>query len=92
VWGCSGDDVWLVAGSAHGEEIFASSDRGATWSRRGSAPAGLTDLSPTGGGTGFAASGGRQPTLWAVTGDGARFTSVALPSWVATVGGTTGED
>lgn len=91
-WGCAGPEVWLAAGAAGHDVVQASSDGGLTWTREGAAPADLTDLSPTGGGAGFAASGGRHPRLWAVAGDGRRFTPVALPSWTATLGGTSGSD
>jgi hypothetical protein len=91
-WGCQGRDVWMVAGSAHGDAVFASTDDGGTWTNEGPAPAHLTYLSPTGGGDGFAASGGRSPTLWRVTGDGAQFSRIDLPGWVAGLGATTGED
>ncbi|MCU1614878.1 MAG: Photosynthesis system assembly factor [Frankiales bacterium] len=90
-WGCSGDAVWVVAASGPANAVFSSADGGATWTKKGAAPAGLTDLSPTGAGRGFAASGGRHPSLWSVDGDGARFTRVPLPSWVAALGAATGE-
>jgi hypothetical protein len=87
VWGCAGNEVWM-AGSVGGKNhIFASSDGGATWSDRGRAPAALTDLTPLGDGTGFAASGSSQhPLLWAVAGNGAQLSPRPLPGWVATLG------
>jgi hypothetical protein len=81
-----------VARAAGHDTVFASSDGGLTWTRRGRAPADLTDLSPTGDGAGFAASGGRHPRLWAVAADGRRFTPIALPRWTATLGATSGGD
>ena len=56
---------------AHGERGLRVVRRGRHLDGRGAGPAGLTDLSPTGGGTGFAATGGGHPPLWRVTGDGA---------------------
>jgi hypothetical protein len=91
-WGCQGNEVWLVAGSAHGNAVFASTDGGGTWTDQGPAPADLTDLSPTGGGNGFAASGGRSPTLWRVSGNGAKFTRLVVPAWVAGLGAGSGQD
>ena len=91
-WGCQAGDVWMVAGSAQGDRLYASSDGGRTWAAQGPVPAGLTDLTPTGGGDGFAASGGSHPTLWAVSGNGRHFTPVELPAWVATLGAQPGMD
>ena len=85
-WSCAGDDVWMVASAAGADHVFASADRGQAWVDRGPAPARLTDLALTGKGVGFAASSGKHPTLWSVSHDGARFTEVPLPAWVATVG------
>jgi hypothetical protein len=87
IWGCRGDDVWFEAQAGHATQVFSSSDGGATWNDLGAAPSGLTDLSPVGGGDGFAASRtSKGPQLWSVTGDGAHFTAVTLPGWVATLG------
>jgi hypothetical protein len=84
VWGCRGAEVWMLG---HAEHVFASTDSGATWSDRGKAPAGLTDLAPTSPGAGFAASGdARHPRLWAVSQGGAAFARIDLPSWVSTLG------
>jgi hypothetical protein len=70
--------------------VFASPDLGATWVDRRAAPKGLTDLSPTAAGSGFATSrNGHDATLWSVGADGARFVKVPLPSWVANLGGPT---
>jgi hypothetical protein len=92
VWGCAGPDVWTVAGSSRGDAVFTSADGGLTWTRAGTPPEGLCDLSPTGGGAGFAASDGEHPRLWAVGSDGRRFTPIALPSWTATLGAGSGGD
>jgi hypothetical protein len=81
--GCAGATV-LVADA--GGQIAASTDGGRQWSARGRAPADLTDLVPTGGGAGFAVSGGARPQLWRFTGNGARFVPVPLPAWVARLG------
>ena len=67
-------------------------DGGNEWVDRGPAPAGLTDLTPTGDGVGFAASTGKSATLWAVSADGASFKAVGLPGWVAAVGSQTSGD
>jgi hypothetical protein len=86
-WGCHEDEVWMAGRAGPTARVFASNDAGATWVDAGAAPRGLTDLAPTGNGNGFAASSTPQgPRLWSVTTGGARFTSVALPRWVATVG------
>lgn len=79
-WGCRGDRVWLLAGSAAGDRVFSSTDAGRSWQRRGRAPVGLTDLAPTGAGAGWAVStiGGRA-LLWRVSGDGSTFRRTALP-------------
>lgn len=87
-WGCRGDQVWMAGRAGQSDHIFASSDGGLSWVDAGPTPLGLTDLAPTGPGAGFAASRtSRGPKLWSVTGDGAKFTALALPAWVATVGG-----
>jgi hypothetical protein len=90
-WGCEGNDVWAAARTAGGSDhVFASHDLGAKWVDRGAAPKGLTDLSPTAGGAGFATSrSGHDATLWSVGADGARFVKLPLPSWVASLGGQT---
>jgi hypothetical protein len=90
--GCYGDQVWVAAGSGKTDHVYASGDGGATWSDRGPAPANLVDLLPEQNGTGFAvsASGNGSPaTLWSVDGNGARFTSRPLPSWIKSLGATT---
>jgi hypothetical protein len=84
VWGCQGAEVWMLDHAGH---VLASADSGATWSDRGKAPAGLTDLAPTSTDAGFAASGdARHPQLWAVSQGGADFARVALPAWVSALG------
>jgi hypothetical protein len=86
-WGCHGQDVWMLGGASDGDHVYSSANAGLTWSDHGVAPAGVTDLVPTGRHAGFAtavtASGA---TLWAVRGDGASFSRVALPGWVAKIG------
>ena len=91
-WGCAGNELWLAGGSAHGDEVYASSDGGRTWTASSAAPRGLTDLTPTGGGQGYAASRGDAAVLWRVSGDGATFTRIGLPAWVAALGARSGED
>ncbi len=87
-WGCWQDEVWLAGRDDH---VFVSEDAGVRWADAGRAPAGVTALSPTGGGAGFAASAtGGKAALWAVAGNGTRFTKLALPGWVATVGAQMG--
>jgi hypothetical protein len=93
VWGCRASEVWVEARAGHKDDVFSSADGGASWSDRGAAPRGLTDLTPVGNGAGFAASrpskNGKPATeaiLWDVTGSGARFTARPLPGWVATLG------
>lgn len=92
VWGCSGDEVWLAARGPDGDRIVTSNDEGEHWSDRGQAPRGLSDLTPTGGGVGYAASDDGSPQLWRVTGEGAQLTRIPLPPWVATLGRVAGED
>ncbi len=92
-WACSGRQVWMAGLVGGSEHVFASADAGDTWSDRGRAPSGLSDLTLTGAGRGLAASagsGGRHPALWSVSADGARFTALPLPHWVAAVGDQTG--
>lgn len=87
-WGCSEGEVWFAGRADH---VFVSTDAGAGWVDAGRAPAGLTALSPTGHGAGFAASTAKgKATLWAVADNGTRFTKLALPTWVATVGAQMG--
>lgn len=88
-WGCHRAVTWVVSGT---DRILSSADGGRHWTGRGRAPADLTDLTPTGGGTGFAASSGKTPVLWRVSGDGAAFTRISLPGWVATIGAQTSAD
>ena len=87
---CSPSGAWLLAdtGSPGARHVLASSDGGTTWSDRGSAPTGVTGLAPTGDGNGYAVGmSSAGPQLWAVHGDGATFTSIALPAWFARLGG-----
>jgi hypothetical protein len=87
VWGCHGQEVWMLGGSTDGDHVYSSVNAGLTWTKQGVAPAGLTDLAPTGGHEGFASSATTKGALlWAVRRDGAAFSRVALPGWVATVG------
>ena len=87
-WGCHGQDVWMLGGAANGgDHIYSSANAGGTWADLGVAPHGVTDLVPTGDHAGFATSvTAKGAILWAVRGDGASFSPVALPGWVATVG------
>lgn len=91
-WGCRGLDVWMLGGAADGDHVYSSANAGATWADHGVAPAGVADLAPTGEhtGTGFATtSTAKGAALWAVRGDGASFSPVPLPGWVATIGNPT---
>jgi hypothetical protein len=86
-WGCHGQEVWMLGSSTDGDHVFSSVNAGLTWTKQGVAPAGLTDLTPTGGHEGFAASVSTQgAVLWVVRRDGGSFSPVALPGWVATAG------
>jgi hypothetical protein len=86
-WGCHGLDVWALGGAAGSDHLYASENTGATWTDRGVPPGTVTDLEPTGSHAGFAATTtGHGAILWTVSGDGASFTQVALPRWVATAG------
>jgi hypothetical protein len=92
-WGCREEQVWMAGRGAHVDQVFASNDAGQSWVDVGAAPRGLTDLAPTGDGAGYAASiTSGHPALWSVTRDGRRFTSIALPGWVATIGAQMGPD
>ena len=91
-WSCLGPDLWTAAKAGGAQRLLRSADGGTTWSDRGPTPKDLTALAVTGNGIGFAASAGKHPTLWSVTGDGTRFTPLALPSWVATTGGHSSND
>jgi hypothetical protein len=86
-WGCHGQDVWILGGAAGGDRVYSSANAGRTWTDRGVAPGTVTDLEPTGSHAGFAtttSAGGA--VLWAVRGDGASFSPIALPGWVARIG------
>jgi len=86
-WGCHGDEVWMLGGSTDGDHVFSSANAGLTWTKHGVAPAGLTDLTPTGGHEGFATSVSTQGALlWVVRRDGGSFSPMPLPGWVAIVG------
>ncbi|MEP7017094.1 MAG: hypothetical protein ABI899_03635 [Actinomycetota bacterium] len=86
-WGCHGREVWLVGGAADGDHVYSSLNAGLTWTQHGIAPAGLSDLVPTGDHRGFATTATTTgAVLWAVRRDGAVFSPLALPGWVATVG------
>jgi hypothetical protein len=85
-WGCSAKAVWTVADIPHGTHVLTSTDAGRTWHTAGTAPADLTSLAPVDAGDGYATSGGRTPTLYAVDDGARRFRPITLPAWVATVG------
>lgn len=86
-WGCHGQEMWMVGGAVDGDHVYSSLNAGLTWARQGVAPAGLTDLIPTGDHGGFATSTTKTgAVLWAAHRDGAWFSAVPLPGWVATVG------
>ena len=72
--------------------LVTSNDAGGHWSDEGRAPPGLSDLTPTGEGVGYAASDDGTPRLWRVTGGGSRFTRIPLPEWVASLGSVAGGD
>ncbi|MEP7034908.1 MAG: hypothetical protein ABI934_04920 [Actinomycetota bacterium] len=95
-WGCHGREVWMLGVADSGEQagrqagddsVYSSINAGLTWTKRGPAPAGVSDLAPTGDHRGFATSTtSKGPVLWAVSGDGASFSPMALPGWVASFG------
>jgi hypothetical protein len=87
--GCAGSDYFVIDRAGH---LQVSADGGTTWRDQGAAPPGVTALAPTGGGDGFAVSGGSRPSVWRIDRDGARFTRIPLPGWVATLGGQVGSD
>lgn len=86
VFGCSGRVEWTLVRRGGTDHLVASTDGGATWRDRGVTPSDVTNLSPTGADSGYATSGGPHPGLWRVTQAGARFTRIALPAWVASIG------
>jgi hypothetical protein len=89
-WGCHGEDVWMLGAAADGDHVYSSVNAGRTWTDQGVAPAGVTDLVPTGSHQGFATSGTTKGAiLWSVRRDGGSFTAVALPGWVKTLGNQT---
>jgi hypothetical protein len=91
-WACHGHQVLLAGRAGKADHVFASVDDGASWHDRGAAPAGLSDLAITGDGTGFATSmTSHGPMLWSVSASGARFSPLALPTWVKTIGAQTGQ-
>ena len=86
-WGCHGHDVWILGGATDGDHVYSSANAGATWTDRGIAPAGVSDLAPTGNHLGFAtATTATGSVLFAVRGDGASFSPIALPGWVSAIG------
>lgn len=87
VSGCHGDAVWSAGRAGSADHVFSSADAGRSWTDRGPAPTGLTDLSPVGNGKGFACSRtDGQSRLWSVTEDGARYIERHLPGWVSSIG------
>jgi hypothetical protein len=89
-WGCHDQDVWILGVAGGGDHVYSSANAGRTWTDRGVAPGTVTDLEPTGSHTGFATTttaGGA--VLWDVGRDGASFSPIALPGWVASVGNQT---
>jgi hypothetical protein len=90
-WGCAGTAVWMSAPTKGHDRLFASADSGRNWKDHGTAPVGLESLTLAGGGNGYAIShAGSTTTLWAVSADGANFTSRAVPDWVASMGAGSG--
>lgn len=88
-WTCRGSGSWLLQASGGGHRLWASGDAGMTWTSTGSAPSGVTGLAMIGPTTGYAVGRGTAGAeLWSVTSSTpARFVTVALPAWVATIGG-----
>jgi hypothetical protein len=87
VWGCHGQDVWMLGALAGGNHIYSSANAGGTWTDHGIAPGGVTDLEPTGSHLGFAATTTASgAAMWSVRGDGASFSPIELPRWVAATG------
>ena len=86
-WGCHDQVAWMIGAAADGDHVYSSVDAGLTWTDHGVAPGAVTDLEPTASHTGFATTTtARGAVLWAVRGDGASFSPIALPGWVRTVG------
>jgi hypothetical protein len=83
VWACGAGSLWLAVHGPSAARLLVSTDAGATWRQGGTAPGALSALAVTGRGTGFAVTGeGVKARLWAVSGGGARFAPIPLPSWV----------
>jgi hypothetical protein len=92
-WGCLGDEVWSLGRRGGADHVFASADGGAHWADRGPAPDGVVDLTPVGGGNGYATTEhDDEATLWSVRDDGAAVHRLRLPGWVATLGGAGSDD
>ena len=91
VLGCHGSVVWASAAVSGHPHLQSSEDAGRSWRDRGAAPDGLTDLTPTGQGDGFAASSGDPATLWAVADSGSSFRAITMPAWVARLGQQMGD-
>jgi len=89
-WGCHDQDVWILGGAGGGDHVYSSANAGRTWKDRGVAPGTVTDLEPTGSHTGFATTTtAAGAVLWDVREDGASFSPIVLPGWVASVGNQT---
>jgi hypothetical protein len=88
-WGCRGDEVWSVGRRGDADDLFASADGGVHWTDRGRAPEGVVDLTPVGGGAGFATTEhDDEAALWSVHDDGTSVHRLRLPGWVGRLGGT----
>jgi hypothetical protein len=88
-WTCRGTSSWLLQAADGGRSLWTSDDAGTTWVSTGSAPSDVTGLAMTGPDTGYAVGKGTSGAeLWTVTSSAPpRFVPVALPPWVATIGG-----
>lgn len=91
VFGCSGSIAWALAKRDGAEHLMASSDGGASWHDRGTTPADVVDVCPAGA-DGYATTDDGHAVLWRVSGGGSRFTKIALPNWVATIGEQMSDD
>lgn len=89
-WGCHNQVAWMIGAATGGDHVYSSVNAGHTWTEHGIAPGGVTDLEPTASHTGFATTTtSKGAILWAVLGDGASFSPIALPGWVTTLGNKT---
>lgn len=88
---CGPNQIWVAASRGDHDELFLQNPQG-SWNDRGPLPDHIVSLAISAAGQGYAATSNPATLLSLQMGQPVIATPVALPEWVATIGGGTAHD